>query len=59
MSDFFAATDPANPARKNFNAMIGTGPYKGEIIDVGQASLYAQDELLAEDRRLADLTLRP
>jgi hypothetical protein len=50
LNDFFAATDPANPNRKNFNAMIGTGPYKGEIIDVGQISLYAQDELLATPR---------
>jgi hypothetical protein len=50
LQEFFDATDPANPNRKDFNAMIGTGPYKGEIIDVGQASLYAQDEFLATPR---------
>ena len=30
--------------------MIGTGPFKGEHIHVGQLSFYAQDELLATDR---------
>ena len=30
--------------------MIGSGPFKGENIDVGQLSFYAQDELLATDR---------
>ncbi|MEP6733504.1 MAG: hypothetical protein ABJE10_22860, partial [bacterium] len=50
LQEFFAATDPANPNRKNLNALIGTGPYKGEIIDVGQVSLYAQDEFLATPR---------
>lgn len=50
LAEFFAATDPANPTRKNFNAMIGSGPFKGEIIDVGQGSLYLQDEHLATPR---------
>jgi hypothetical protein len=50
LAEFFTATDPANPNRKDFNAMIGSGPYKGEIIDVGQVALYAQDELLATSR---------
>ena len=45
LHEFFAATDPANPNQKDFTAMIGSGPFKGEIIDVGQVSLYAQDEL--------------
>jgi hypothetical protein len=30
--------------------MIGSGPFKGEIIHVGQLSFYAQDELLATTR---------
>jgi hypothetical protein len=58
LNEFFTATDPANPNRKNFNAMIGTGPYKGEIIDVGQVSLYAQDELLATPRLTLTYGLR-
>jgi hypothetical protein len=58
LNEFFTATDPANPARKDFNAMIGTGPYKGEIIDVGQFSLYVQDELLASPRLTLTYGLR-
>jgi hypothetical protein len=42
LDDFFTATDPANPI--DFKGMIGTGPFKGEDIDVGQFALYAQDE---------------
>ena len=58
LSEFFTATDPANPNRKNFNAMIGTGPYKGELIDVGQVALYAQDELAATPRLTVTYGLR-
>src|SRR5688572_19291469 len=50
LNEFFTATDPANPTRKDFNAMIGTGPFKGELIDVGQSSLYLQDEYFATPR---------
>jgi hypothetical protein len=50
LSEFFTATDPANPSRKDFNAMIGSGPFKGELIDVGQVSLYLQDETFATPR---------
>lgn len=49
LDEFFAATAPG-PNKKNFNGMIGGGPFKGEEIHVGQFSLYAQDELLATDR---------
>ncbi|MCJ7802506.1 MAG: TonB-dependent receptor, partial [Candidatus Marinimicrobia bacterium] len=42
VDDFFAATDPASP--QDFNAEIGSGPFKGELIDVGQFAVYAQDE---------------
>ncbi|MDZ7343988.1 MAG: carboxypeptidase regulatory-like domain-containing protein [candidate division KSB1 bacterium] len=46
LDEFFAATDPNNPNRINFRAFIGSGPFKGENIDVGQLGLYAQDEFL-------------
>jgi hypothetical protein len=48
VNEFMNAT--TGPNKINFNAMIGGGPLKGEIFHVGQASLYAQDELLATDR---------
>src|SRR5881628_1313171 len=50
LSDFFNATDPTNPNQKDFRALIGTGPYKGEDISVGQVGFYAQDEYPASDR---------
>ncbi|MFN2566730.1 MAG: TonB-dependent receptor domain-containing protein, partial [Gemmatimonadaceae bacterium] len=50
LQEFFDATDPANPNRKDFNAMVGSGPFKGELIDVGQFSLYLQDEFFATPR---------
>jgi hypothetical protein len=50
LADFFADTDPANPNQKDFRAMIGSGPFKGENIDVGQLGLYLQDEFLVTPR---------
>jgi hypothetical protein len=50
LQEFFDATDPTNPNQKDFRAMIGTGPFKGENIDVGQLGVYAQDEFLVSDR---------
>ena len=50
LNEFFAATDPANPDRLDFNSYVGSGWYKGEKISVGQASAYAQDEFLMSDR---------
>ncbi len=46
LDDFFAATDPSNPI--DFRGMItpSTSPFKGEDINVGQLSFYAQDEYL-------------
>ena len=38
------------PGPERFQNIIGTGPFKGENIDVGQLGFYAQDELLATDR---------
>jgi hypothetical protein len=50
LQEFFDATDPTNPNQKDFRAMIGSGPFKGENIDVGQLGVYAQDEFLVNDR---------
>lgn len=49
LADFFALTDPTNPNFLDFNSAfyIGSGPFKGEDISVGQLSLYAQDEYFA------------
>jgi hypothetical protein len=57
LKEFFDATAPG-PNQKNFKSMIGSGPYKGENIHVGQLSLYGQDELLATDRLKLTLGLR-
>ena len=48
VADFFAATDPANPI--DLEGFIGSGPFKGENISVGQLGLYLQDELLVSSR---------
>ena len=47
---FLDATNPANPA--DFGSFITpeSVPYKGEFIEVGQLSLYAQDEFLLSDQ---------
>jgi hypothetical protein len=44
LAEFLAETDPDSAI--NFRGMIGSGPFKGENIDVGQLSVYAQDEFL-------------
>jgi Carboxypeptidase regulatory-like domain/TonB dependent receptor len=58
LQEFFDATDPANPNQKDFRGMIGSGPFKGENIDVGQLGVYAQDELAASERLNLTLGLR-
>lgn len=50
LDEFFTATDPTNPDQIDFRALIGTGPFKGENIDVGQLAFYAQDEFAVSDR---------
>lgn len=49
LQEFFDATAPG-PDQVDFRAMIGGGPFKGEIIHVGQLSFYAQDEFLTTPR---------
>ncbi|MGQ0562507.1 MAG: TonB-dependent receptor [Gemmatimonadota bacterium] len=44
VEEFMEKTDPNNPNQIKFRSMIGTGPYKGETVDVGQLGLYVQDE---------------
>jgi len=44
--DFFNATDTSFA----FGDLIGSGPFKGEEIDVGQFSIYAQDEFLVSEK---------
>lgn len=56
VNEFMNAT--TGPNKIDFNAMIGGGPLKGEIFHVGQASLYAQDELLATNRLKLTFGLR-
>jgi Carboxypeptidase regulatory-like domain/TonB dependent receptor len=58
LDEFFALTDPSNPDQKDLRGLIGTGPFKGENIDVGQLGVYAQDELLASERLNLTLGLR-
>lgn len=53
VQEFMDKTDPANPNQIKFRNMVGTGPFKGEEIDVGQLSFYVQDEFSAT----RDLTL--
>ena len=50
IQDFLTATDPANPT--DFAKFITPEsiPYKGEFIEVGQLSFYAQDEFLISNQ---------
>jgi hypothetical protein len=49
LEDFYARTDPNDPENfYDFRSVVtpNTEPFKGEIIEVAQLSLYAQDEFL-------------
>ena len=55
LDDFFARTDPDGPDGVpnsgdenfyDFRSVVGSGPFKGEDIAVGQLALYAQDEFI-------------
>ncbi len=50
LREFFAATDPDSTNRLQLDSYVGTGPFKGENIDVGQLGFYVQDEFLVSDR---------
>jgi len=47
LAQFFQAADSGNI---KFRSFIGTGPYKGEDISVGQLGFYLQDEYPVSDR---------
>ena len=48
LDDFFRRTDPSHPNynRIDLRSFIGSGPFIGTKIHVGQLALYAQDEYL-------------
>jgi len=50
IADFLAATDPSAPQDFDSNITPDTVPFKGELIEVGQLSLYVQDEFLVSDK---------
>ena len=48
VENFFTRTNPDDAANfVDFNSFVGTGPFKGELIDVGQFAAYVQDEYTA------------
>lgn len=55
LDNFFTRTgaDPDSADYVDFRSMIGSGSYKGELIEVGQIAFYAQDEYqVNEDLRV-------
>ena len=58
LDDFFAATDPTSDTFVDFNAFIGTGPFKGEDISAGQLGIYIQDEIVISELFNISLGLR-
>lgn len=50
LDNFFRRTNPADTAFIDFNGMVGSGPFKGEQIEVAQLSIYAQDEFLVSNK---------
>ncbi len=44
LQEFFDRTNPDSADFYDFRSVIGTGPFKGEDIEVGQLSFYVQDE---------------
>jgi len=50
VADFLSQTDPNRAGGPiKFKQMVGSGPFKGEDIDVAQLALYAQDEFLVSE----------
>ncbi len=60
LDQFFDVTDPNSPNFIDFRDFIAApnAPFKGEKIEVAQASFYAQDEYRASDRLNVTLGLR-
>ncbi|MCH7886378.1 MAG: TonB-dependent receptor, partial [Candidatus Marinimicrobia bacterium] len=51
LDNFRARTNPDSTAKfYDLNALIGSGPFVGEQIDVGQLAVYAQDEFQMSDK---------
>ena len=51
LDNFYARTDPSvDSTFYDFNTLLGSGPFKGEQIDVAQFSVYAQDEYQMSER---------
>jgi hypothetical protein len=51
LQEFLDATDPSDTDNfYDFRTLVGSGPFKGEDISVGQLAFYAQDELLVNNR---------
>ncbi|MCH8271873.1 MAG: TonB-dependent receptor, partial [Candidatus Marinimicrobia bacterium] len=51
LDNFRARTNPDSTAKfYDLNALIGSGPFVGENIEVGQLSVYAQDEFQMSDQ---------
>lgn len=50
LDQFWDVTDRNSPNFLDFNSMIGSGTFKGEEIDLGQVSFYAQDEFLVSKK---------
>lgn len=44
LDSFYDRTDPNSDSFYDFSSVIGSGPFKGEIIEVGQFAGYLQDE---------------
>lgn len=58
LDQFWDVTNRTSPNFIDFNAMKGSGNFKGEEIDLGQVSVYAQDEFLVNDQLSLSYGLR-
>ncbi|MDP6755841.1 MAG: TonB-dependent receptor, partial [Candidatus Marinimicrobia bacterium] len=56
VDEFMAETDSDSAIA--FQSAVGTGPFKGEIIEVGQMSFYGQDEMSVNDKLKVTAGLR-
>ena len=55
---FLASTSPDSASQSDFAGMTGSGPFKGEIIEVGQMSFYGQDEVSVNEKLKVTAGLR-